>query len=31
MCYEVVIASVRGDEVTLTKFLIIPLEDAAAN
>jgi hypothetical protein len=31
MSYEAVIASVEGDEATLTKSLIISLEDAAAN
>jgi hypothetical protein len=31
MCYEAAIASVGGDEVTLSKSLIISLEDAAAN
>jgi hypothetical protein len=31
MCYEAVIASAGGDEATLIKFLIISLEDAAAN
>jgi hypothetical protein len=31
MCYEAAIISVGGDEATLTKFLIISLENAAAN
>jgi hypothetical protein len=31
MSYEAAIASTRGDEATLTKSLIISLEDAAAN
>jgi hypothetical protein len=31
MCYEAAIASADGDETTLTKSLIISLEDAAAN
>jgi hypothetical protein len=31
MCYEATIASAGGDEATLTKSLIIFLEDAAAN
>jgi hypothetical protein len=31
MCYEAAIASVGGDEATLTKSLTISLEDAAAN
>jgi hypothetical protein len=31
MCYEVSIASASGDEATLTKSLIISLEDAATN
>jgi hypothetical protein len=31
MSYEAAIASVGGDEATLTKSLIISLEDAAAN
>jgi hypothetical protein len=31
MCYEVTIASAGGDEATLTKSLIISLEDVAAN
>jgi hypothetical protein len=31
MSYEAVIASARGDEATLTKSLIISLEDVAAN
>jgi hypothetical protein len=31
MCYEATIASVGGDEATLTKPLIISLEDVAAN
>jgi hypothetical protein len=31
MCYEAVIALVGGDEATLTKSLIIALENAAAN
>jgi hypothetical protein len=31
MCYEVAIASTGGDETTLTKSLIISLEDAIAN
>jgi hypothetical protein len=31
MSYEAVIASVGGDEATLTKSIIIFLEDAAAN
>jgi hypothetical protein len=31
MCYEATIASAGGVEVTLTKSLIISLEDAAAN
>jgi hypothetical protein len=31
MCYEAVIASAGRDEATLTKFLIISLEDATAN
>jgi hypothetical protein len=31
MCYEVGMASAEGDEATLTKSLIISLEDAAAN
>jgi hypothetical protein len=31
MCYEAAIASAGGDEATLTKSLIISLEDAAAN
>jgi hypothetical protein len=31
MCYEAAIASTGGDEATLTKSLIISLEDAAAN
>jgi hypothetical protein len=31
MCYEAVIASVGGDEATLTKSLIIALENAVAN
>jgi hypothetical protein len=30
MCYKAAIASARGDEATLTKSLIISLEDAAA-
>jgi hypothetical protein len=30
MSYEATIASVRGDEATLAKSLIISLEDAAA-
>jgi hypothetical protein len=31
MCYEAAIASAGGDEATLTKSLIISLEDAATN
>jgi hypothetical protein len=31
MCYEAAIASTDGDEATLTKSLIISLDDAAAN
>jgi hypothetical protein len=31
MCYEVSIASASGDEATLTKSLIISLEDATTN
>jgi hypothetical protein len=31
MSYEAAIASAGGDEATLTKSLIISLEDAAAN
>jgi hypothetical protein len=31
MCYEAAIASVGGGEATLTKFLIISLEDVVAN
>jgi hypothetical protein len=31
MCYEATIASAGGDEATLTKPLIISLEDATAN
>jgi hypothetical protein len=31
MCYEAVIASAGGDEATLTKSLIISLENTAAN
>jgi hypothetical protein len=31
MCYEVAIASVGGDEATLTKSLITSLEDATTN
>jgi hypothetical protein len=31
MSYEAAIASVEGDEATVTKSLIISLEDAAAN
>jgi hypothetical protein len=31
MCYEVAIASAGGDKATLTKSLIITLEDVAAN
>jgi hypothetical protein len=31
MCYEAAIASAGGEEATLTKSLIISLEDAAAN
>jgi hypothetical protein len=31
MCYEAAIASVGGDEATLTKSLIISLEDIAIN
>jgi hypothetical protein len=31
MSYKAAIASVRGDEATLTKSLIISLEDAAVN
>jgi hypothetical protein len=31
MCYEATIASAGGDEATLTKSLVISLEDAAAN
>jgi hypothetical protein len=31
MCYEATIALEGGDEATLTKSLIISMEDAAAN
>jgi hypothetical protein len=31
MCYKADIASIEGDKATLTKSLIIPLEDAVAN
>jgi hypothetical protein len=31
MCYEAAIACTGGDDATLTKSLIISLEDAAAN
>jgi hypothetical protein len=31
MCYKATIASARGDEATLTKFLIISLEVVAVN
>jgi hypothetical protein len=31
MCYEATIASAGGNEATLTKSLIISLDDAAAN
>jgi hypothetical protein len=31
MCYEAAIASVGGDKATLTKSIIISLEDATAN
>jgi hypothetical protein len=31
MCYEATIASAGGDEATLTKSLIITLEDTTAN
>jgi hypothetical protein len=31
MCYEAAIASVSGDEATLTKSLIISLDNAATN
>jgi hypothetical protein len=31
MCYKAAIASAGGDEATLTKFLIISLEDAVVN
>jgi hypothetical protein len=31
MCYEAAIASADGDETTLTKSLIISLEDATTN
>jgi hypothetical protein len=31
MCYETAIASAGGDEATLAKSLIIPLENAATN
>jgi cysteinyl-tRNA synthetase len=31
MCYEVAIASAGGDEATLSKSLIISLEDVVAN
>jgi hypothetical protein len=31
MCYKAAIASTRGDEATLAKYVIISLEDAIAN
>jgi hypothetical protein len=31
MCYEAVIASIKGDEATLVKSLIISQEDIAIN
>jgi hypothetical protein len=31
MCYEAFIASIGGDEATLTKSLIISLDDVATN